>query len=158
MVRMSMPITASSGTELTFSPPRMVPTFKVGPPRSGSGATSKRNPASDRTAWAALTTAFTPLSGIDPCAVTPRVRACSQRAPLWPSTGTLPVGSPTIIAPALPSAPSVRARCAAPSQPVSSPATSTSVSPALRICEPASCSAAATMAATPLFMSLDPRP
>ena len=95
-----MPITASSGTELTFRPPLMVPTLRVGAPSSGSGATSKRKALSASTACAALITAFTPICGIDPCAVTPRVRARSQSAPLWPITGRFPVGSPTTSAPA----------------------------------------------------------
>src|SRR5207302_182024 len=118
----------------------------------------KRRSASFSTARAALTTAFTPRSGIDPCAVTPRKRARSQSAPLWPMTGRLPVGSATTSAPARPSAPGVRARCAAPSQPVSSPATSTTVMPGPRKGARESCNAAATIAATPLFMSLAPRP
>ena len=38
-----------------------------------------------RTARAALYTALTPFSGIDPWAVTPRVLASSHNAPLWPT-------------------------------------------------------------------------
>src|SRR2546426_1100895 len=104
MVRTSIPITASSGTEFTLSPPLMVPTFSVGAPSNGSGATSNWKLLSWSTARAALITALTPICGIDPCAVTPRVRARNQSAPLCPMTGRFPVGSPTTIPPARPSA------------------------------------------------------
>jgi hypothetical protein len=53
-VRMSTPIAALSGTRFTPLPPSKVPTFSVGPPITGCGATPKSNAASCAVARTAL--------------------------------------------------------------------------------------------------------
>jgi hypothetical protein len=56
--------------------------FNVGPPNTSCRCTLKSKPDSLTTACAALMTAFSPFSGIEPCAVTPRATAFSHKAPL----------------------------------------------------------------------------
>src|SRR3954454_5600384 len=81
----------------------------------------------------------------------------SQSAPLCPTSAALEVGSATTIAPARPKMPA-RARWKAPSQPSSSPAVITRTTPLVPANSLAMFPIAATKAATPHFMSLEPRP
>src|SRR4029078_6105241 len=96
--------------------------------------------------------------GIEPCAVNPFVTASSHSAPLWPTRGRLPVGSATTNAPTFGRPLTSRASAAAPVQPVSSPAVITRTTPGVFASLADNCRQATTKAATPLFMSDEPRP
>ena len=86
-VRVSNVIRASSGTELVFRPPRMVPTLSVGLPITGWESIGKWKCSRSPITFAILTMALSPTSGIEPCAVTPRVSTSNQASPLWPTYG-----------------------------------------------------------------------
>src|SRR5947209_6536075 len=81
----------------------------------------------------------------------------SQSAPLCPTNAAFEVGSATTIAPVRPRMPA-RASWNAPSQPISSPAVITRIAPLVPSSSLAMFPIAATKAATPHFMSLEPRP
>ena len=156
--RMSMPRTAEFGTELRLRPPSRRPTLRVGRPSAGWAMRSKSYSDSRIAARAALSTALSPSCGIEAWAVRPLNRSRIQITPRWPSLGPRSVGSPTTSAPTRPRLPGTLTISRAPEQPVSSPAVSTSSIPARRRRSRAIARAATTIAATPLFISDEPRP
>ena len=129
-VRTSMPASARSGTELMLMPPENVPSETVGAPSSGCSGRRRRGPAArGRPARAGRWRSR-------PGAASSRAR--SSRAPPRPPTrrpcarrtGSSSSARPPAPRRTRPARPSSRASASAPSQPVSSPAHSTSSSPA----------------------------